>query len=202
MPVLGHLARATIHTEYSHFCWRNHWKRLGQVTNLDGARFQGIIRVGQTVLTSNGEHRYGTHLYQDGCVRGELHKKSVVPASSSITRESCPYFCPYSTCPKVRQFSSSLYIPGAIQTAAVCWSLGLVSLWVNEFMHLPFKSSVSRSPAALCLSWMKFPLVFTTRCYRDSSSQPWYPRLGSPVWSSDSLLLRRELCSWNSPPVL
>ena len=48
---------------------------------------------------------------------------------------------------------------------------------------------MSWSPAALCLSWTQFPLVFTLRCQEDSSFWPWCLGMRSLLRGWDPSLL-------------
>lgn len=60
-----------------------------------------------------------------------------------------------------------------------------MSLWVSESIHGPLRG-VRRARAALCLAQTQ-TLIFTARCYGDSSSRLWSPRLKEPDVERDSL---------------
>lgn len=65
-----------------------------------------------------------------------------------------------------------------------------LKLSVNEFMYWKFKDSVSQSPAALCLSDIQLPLLFTARYCGDSSFWRRCPGLGSLAWDWEPPILR------------
>ena len=85
---------------------------------------------------------------------------------------------------------------------AVCAPEPKASKSVSEPIHAqPLKRNAWESGSPQPHSeGMQSPLVFTARCYGDSSSQHWCPGLGSQVWGWASCLLRRNLHQQDTPP--
>lgn len=102
----------------------------------------------------NEQHRFGISLSWACCVRGELHKGKMAPASASIPREKCPCPCPSSTHPEINQCISSGISLAHFELLPLCQSLSQMSL-----CPCPLKAAFSVSCSPLS-PWDIIPTTF------------------------------------------
>lgn len=127
----------------------------------------------------NGKYKFGVYFGRTGWEGGELHKETVVPTRTSVPWECCSNSFPFSPQPAVGQFNFCLSLV-LFELLPLCWSLEQVGVWVSLCTG-PLRAVCLSLLVAFCLSWVQCLLVFTVRCYDESSSWHWYPQLGSLV---------------------
>ena len=128
-------------------------------------------------------------------VLGKLKEASGVSQLVHPQTKMSPDPCLSSTDPKINQWITSHMIQAFFKLLplASTWSK-LVCMYVCE----PLRNEVWFS-IALWLSCMKASPIFSARCYGGLLTKFRSPRLGSPMWSLDPLLLGEDfLWLWYS----
>lgn len=83
---------------------------------------------------------------------------------------------------EVRQFNSSLYVPGAFELLSLVLSLGWV--FMNKWLYMePLKGYLGLQQAAPHLTGTEFMLILIASCCGDSLSQHCFSKAGKPCVS-------------------